>query len=75
LFRPWRHGDRIRPIGLGGSKLVSDILIDAKVSGPEKERTGVLISGDRIVWLAGHRVAEGAQAEGQSRSVLRVALH
>jgi len=74
LFRPWRHGDRIRPIGLGGSKLVSDILIDAKVPAPEKERTAVLVSGDRIVWLAGHRVAEGAQARAQSHSVLRVSL-
>jgi tRNA(Ile)-lysidine synthase len=74
LFRPWRQGDRIHPIGLGGSKLISDILIDAKVPAPEKERTAVLVSGDRIVWLAGHRVAEGAQARAQSHSVLRVSL-
>ncbi|MBK8613267.1 MAG: tRNA lysidine(34) synthetase TilS [Flavobacteriales bacterium] len=74
VFRPWRQGDRMRPIGLGGSKLISDILIDAKVPRPEKERTLVLVSGDRIVWLAGHRVAEGAQAKPNSASVLRVAL-
>ncbi len=74
VFRPWRQGDRMRPIGLGGSKLISDILIDAKVPRPEKERTLVLVSGDRIVWLAGHRVAEGAQAKPKSTSVLRVAL-
>jgi len=74
LFRPWQAGDRMRPIGLGGSKLVSDILIDAKVSGPDKARTGVLVSGDRIVWLAGLRVAEGAQARPDSASVLRIAI-
>ncbi|MCC7502076.1 MAG: tRNA lysidine(34) synthetase TilS [Flavobacteriales bacterium] len=73
-IRPWRQGDRMRPIGLGGSKLISDMLIDAKVPGPEKERTFVLVSGDRIVWLAGHRVAEDAQVKSNSTSVLRVAL-
>ena len=38
-LRPWRHGDRIRPIGLHGTKLVSDILIDAKVPRSEKPST------------------------------------
>ena len=74
VVRHWQQGDRMRPIGLGGSKLISDMLIDAKVPGPQKERTLVLVSGDRIVWLAGHRVAEGAQARPDSTSVLQVVL-
>ena len=30
-LRPWKKGDRMKPIGLKGSKLISDIIKDAKV--------------------------------------------
>lgn len=71
ILRPWRSGDRLRPIGLNGSKLVSDMLIDAKVSRWEKERTYVLESGGEIIWLVGHRIAAGYQAQ-MGRPVLRM---
>jgi tRNA(Ile)-lysidine synthase len=61
LLRPWRAGDRMRPAGLGGSKLISDILIDAKVPRHRKAGVHVLISGGEIAWCCGHRVAEGFQ--------------
>ncbi|HRD51667.1 MAG TPA: tRNA lysidine(34) synthetase TilS [Flavobacteriales bacterium] len=71
--RPWRPGDRLRPIGLGGSKLVSDILIDAKVPLQEKDRAHVLVSGSgEIVWLVGHRIAEGYQATQDSARLMRI---
>jgi tRNA(Ile)-lysidine synthase len=70
-IRPWRAGDRIRPMGLGGSKLVSDILIDAKVPRPEKDITYVLVDGSgSVVWLVGHRIAEGYRAGPDSSRVL-----
>lgn len=71
-LRPWREGDRMRPVGLGGSKLISDLLIDAKVPRHEKPGTYVLVSGGRIAWCCGHRVAEGYQATAASRAVLRL---
>lgn len=70
-LRPWRHGDRMHPIGLGGSKLVSDMLIDAKVPRDRKAHCYVLVSGGAIVWLCGLRIAEGFQAKATSRSVWR----
>jgi len=72
LFRPWQVGDRMRPVGLGGSKLVSDILTEARVPLPLKERTWVLCAGGEVVWLVGHRFAEGCSASTTSRSVLRI---
>lgn len=72
-LRPWRHGDRIRPAGLGGSKLVSDILVDAKVPMAEKNGVYVLESAGTVIWVAGHRLAEGYQATVGSTSVLRIA--
>ncbi|HMC96420.1 MAG TPA: tRNA lysidine(34) synthetase TilS, partial [Flavobacteriales bacterium] len=70
-LRRWRNGDRMRPVGLGGSKLVSDILVDGKVSLDRKAFCHVLVSDATIVWLCGHRIAEGFQAKPTSRSVWR----
>lgn len=72
VLRPWQHGDRMRPLGLAGSKRVSDILIDGRVEGLEKEGTYVLVSGGVIVWLAGHRIAEGVSPRPETRAVLRL---
>lgn len=71
-FGPWRHGDRMRPMGLDGTKLVSDILTDAHVPRPRKERTWVMRAGADVAWLVGYRIAEGLAATQASRSVLRV---
>lgn len=56
LFRAWRAGDRIHPVGMKGSKKVSDLLTDAKVAHAERQSVCVLESEGVIVWLAGHRV-------------------
>ncbi len=71
-LRPWRTGDRIRPIGLGGSKLVSDILIDGKVPMMAKPGVYVLVSAGTVVWVCGHRAAEGFQVTTATRSVLHI---
>lgn len=71
-LRPWRTGDRMRPIGLGGSKLISDILIDAKVPRDRKHLAFVLVSGGEVVWLVGHRIAEGYQATHGSVRLMHI---
>ncbi|MBK8166961.1 MAG: tRNA lysidine(34) synthetase TilS [bacterium] len=51
--RGWRRGDRLRPLGLGGSRKVSDVLREARV--PVSERGGVLVVDDEegILWVVG----------------------
>lgn len=71
-LRPWRTGDRLRPMGLSGSKLVSDILVDAKVPRTEKASVHVLTSAGEVVWVAGHRLAEGYRVQADTKAVLRV---
>lgn len=71
VLRPWSEGDRMRPNGACGSKLVSDILIDAKVPRDRKQRSYVLVQGERVLWLCGHRLAEGCRASPTSKRVVR----
>lgn len=72
VLREWRAGDRMRPTGMTGSKLVSDILTDDKVDHAVRERALVLESGGRIIWLVGHRVDASAAVTDATREVLEV---
>ncbi|HEY0979140.1 MAG TPA: tRNA lysidine(34) synthetase TilS [Flavobacteriales bacterium] len=62
VLRPWQLGDRMRPAGMEGTRLISDMLIDLKRSRVDKERQWVLESRGEVIWLVGHRVAQGAAA-------------
>lgn len=54
-LRPWKSGDRLRPFGMKGSKLVSDLFVDAKYSELDKLNTKVLAIGDEVLWVLGLR--------------------
>ena len=71
-LRRWREGDWFIPYGMTGRKKVSDFLIDAKVSVPEKQRQFVLLSGDEIVWLVGRRIDDRYRLTHDTENVLRI---
>lgn len=55
-LRRVRQGDRFTPLGMRGSKLVSDYLTDRKRNLIEKRRQLVVTDArDRVVWLVGER--------------------
>ena len=71
--RPWRAGDRIRPFGLSGARLVSDVLTDAKV--PTVRRASVPVVVDAtgaLVAVVGVRAADVARVADTTRRVLRL---
>jgi len=49
------EGDRFRPFGMKGSRLVSDFLTDKKFSRFAKEQQCLLVSGKDVVWVIGQR--------------------
>lgn len=51
-------GDRMRPLGMKGSRKLQDILTDAKVPRRLRSATPVVRDGERIVWVAGIRMSE-----------------
>ena len=57
--RPWRPGDRFRPKGMRGTRLVSDFLKDLHLSRIEKQYVLVRVDADdRILAVVGLRDAE-----------------
>jgi tRNA(Ile)-lysidine synthase len=61
--RSWRKGDRLRLAGLGGTKKLQDIFVDAGVPREERRRRPVVCAGAEILWVPGLALAEGAAAE------------
>jgi tRNA(Ile)-lysidine synthase len=53
-----RPGDRMRPLGMEGTRKLSDLLVDSKIPRRERHAVPVVRDGERIVWLAGVRVSE-----------------
>jgi tRNA(Ile)-lysidine synthase len=51
--RGWRDGDRMRPLGLGGSKSLQDLFTDRKVPRALRRALPIVESGGEIVWVAG----------------------
>jgi tRNA(Ile)-lysidine synthase len=67
-----KTGDRVRPLGLGGSKKLQDVFVDAKV--PRLERSGwpVVTSGGVVAWVPGLIRGEEALVGKRSRRLLLV---
>ena len=61
-LRTWQVGDRMKPIGIKGSKLISDILTDAKVPHHLRSTQCVVTDNQRILWCVGHAVSREAIA-------------
>ena len=55
-LRKWEIGDRMRPIGAGGSKLISDILSDAKVPNHLRKDQFVVHDDRQIFWCVGFAI-------------------
>lgn len=71
-WRHWKEGDRFVPLGMQGTKKVSDMLIDMKMSLPDKRSVTVLECGGHIVWLVNIRIADPWKVTDTSTQVLRI---
>ncbi|MFB6278978.1 MAG: tRNA lysidine(34) synthetase TilS, partial [Salinibacter sp.] len=72
--RTWTDGDRIRPLGLDGTKTVSDLLTDAQVPSHRRRGVCVLCTADRIAWVVGHRLDHRVRVRPDTEQVARLVL-
>ena len=72
VFRSWRAGDRMKPLGMSGSKKLSDIFTDLKVPRAERNSRIVVECGGEIAALAGWRVGRDFAVEGPRAPSLRL---
>lgn len=65
-------GDRIAPLGNGGSKKLKDYFIDKKLTREEREKTPLLAEGSTIVWAIGHTIGDAYRVTGDTKRILRM---
>lgn len=73
-IRHWLHGDYFYPLGMDQIKKLSDFFVDEKVPVPVKDRTWILASGKKIVWIMGHRIDNRFRITDKTRRVLVLRL-
>jgi tRNA(Ile)-lysidine synthase len=56
--RAWRDGDRIRPLGLGGTKTLQDLFTDRKIPRELRRSLPIVEAAGEIAWVAGVAVGE-----------------
>ena len=74
FLRKWKKGDRFEPFGMQGSKLISDFFIDEKLSRFEKENIWLLVSGDTILWVVGHRTSKYFSITADTKTVFMLSF-
>ncbi len=70
-----REGDRIRPLGMEGTRKLSDLFVDAKLPRSARAGTPVVRDGERIVWVAGVRLSEDVKVTGETTRAFRLTWH
>jgi tRNA(Ile)-lysidine synthase len=73
-IRHWLHGDYFYPLGMDQMKKLSDYFVDSKIPVPEKERTWIMASGKKIVWIMGQRIDHRFRITEKTRRVLVLRL-
>jgi tRNA(Ile)-lysidine synthase len=70
--RSWREGDRMRPLGLDGTKSLQDLFTDRKVPRSLRHRLPVVESEGEIVWVAGVALSEQFKITAATERVARL---
>lgn len=68
--RSWKAGDRIRPLGMAGSRKLQDLFVDQKIPRESRDRVPIFECRGDIVWIPGYRVARGWEVkDSRNRSL------
>ncbi len=74
VLQTWQHGDRFKPLGMNGSKLVSDYLIDKKINLFEKQKCLVLLSKKttEIVAVIPYQISNDYKLANDTKNILKI---
>lgn len=73
-LRHWQEGDTFHPLGMNGSRKLSDFFTDMKVSLKRKHELWLLMSGDDIAWIVGERIDNRFKVTKQTTEVVEITI-
>lgn len=72
MLRKWQQGDYFKPFGFAHYKKLKDFFVDRKYSILDKERTWILASGEKIIWIVGDRLDDRFRVDNHTRRILEI---
>jgi tRNA(Ile)-lysidine synthase len=70
LVRTWRPGDRMAPLGQGGTKSLQDLFTARRVARARRSTVPVVESAGEIVWVAGVATSERFKVNANTREAV-----
>jgi len=70
--RTRRRGDRFTPFGMKRSVKLQDLFVNSKVPRAERARVPLVVSGDEIIWIVGHRINDHFKVREGTRRTIRL---
>jgi tRNA(Ile)-lysidine synthase len=70
--RAWRPGDRMQPLGLGGSRTLQDLFTDRKVPRAQRHALPVVLARGEIAWVPGVATGERFRVTAATRDRVRL---
>ncbi len=69
-----KEGDFFLPLGLGKKKKLQDYFVDEKIPRDERDSVPIILSGEDIVWIAGHRADDRFRVTEKTERFLKLSL-
>ncbi len=73
-LRPWKTGDYFFPLGMQGKKKISNFYTDEKIDRFQKDKIYLLLSGNDIVCILGHRIDDRFKITSSTKKILTIGL-
>ncbi|MGZ3901086.1 MAG: tRNA lysidine(34) synthetase TilS [Bacteroidia bacterium] len=75
LIRHPATGDKFKPFGMKGFKLLSDFIKDEKINAVDKSNLQLLVNGNgEIIWVIGYRSDERYRVNKEAKKFLKLKL-
>ncbi len=74
-LRHWKQGDRFRPLGMKGSKLLSDFFNDQGFSAYQKHNVWIMEDANGVIlWVVGYRINDKAKISNSTKVIFQCTL-
>jgi tRNA(Ile)-lysidine synthase len=74
IIRNMRAGDRMEPLGLGGTKKVKSIFIDKKIPRGNRGKIPLLVDQNSVLWIPEIQLSDRARVTDTTKTVLRAEI-
>lgn len=73
-IRKWGKGDRFIPLGMKGSKKVSDFLTDLKIASSKRNEILILLDREKVISVLGYRLDDRIKISENSKNFFKIEI-